>query len=291
MPNGVLGAGNFIVDFVKTIERYPTEQTLANIVSEANGAGGAPYNVLKDLTALGVDFPLAAIGRVGDDDLGKSVLEDCHSQGIDTRFLRMTPGVPTSYTIVMSAQGTGRRTFFHQSGANARLTPSDFDFGPFKGWHLHYGYLLLLDGMDAPDPEFGTGAARMLHEAKQYGLTTSVDLVSEDSDRFQSVVRAPLRYADVAFMNEFELARTTNIEILVDGLVHKGRIAEARRVLDFSGTLVVHWQEGAAVASEDEVVTGGGVNLPPSELASLAGCGDAFAAGFLLAHGDRKSVV
>jgi hypothetical protein len=62
---GVLAAGNFIVDQVKVIDSWPEEQMLANIVSESSHNGGGPYNILKDLRALGVDYPLVASGFGG----------------------------------------------------------------------------------------------------------------------------------------------------------------------------------------------------------------------------------
>jgi len=49
---------------------------------------------------------------------------------------------------------------------------------------FHLGYLLLLDALDQPDAKFGTQAARLLAAAQAAGVKTSVDVVSEDSDRF-----------------------------------------------------------------------------------------------------------
>lgn len=46
---GVAAAGNWIVDHVKVIDAYPEQDTLATILSESRGTGGAPYNVLIDL--------------------------------------------------------------------------------------------------------------------------------------------------------------------------------------------------------------------------------------------------
>jgi hypothetical protein len=44
---------------------------------------------------------------------------------------------------------------------------------------------------DQPDAKFGTKAARLLAEAQEAGLKTSVDAVSEDSDRFAKIVTPP----------------------------------------------------------------------------------------------------
>src|SRR6266581_9552524 len=109
--SGLLAGGNWIVDQVKMIDVYPQPEQLANIGSQAQGTGGAPYNVLVDLARLGVTFPLFAAGLVGRDALGQLILEDCRRHKIDARFLRTTRLAPTSYTDVMTEINGGRRTF------------------------------------------------------------------------------------------------------------------------------------------------------------------------------------
>ena len=185
---GLLAGGNWIIDQVKLVDVYPQREQLANIRSQYQGTGGAPYNVLLDVAKAGADFPLSAAGLVGRDSLGDAILEDCRKHQIETRFLRSSPEAPTSYTDVMTEESDGRRTFFHLRGANALWRGEDLDFGKAKASIFHLGYLLLLDALDEKDPKFGTRAARMLSAAQEAGLRTSVDVVSEDSDRFAQIV-------------------------------------------------------------------------------------------------------
>ena len=44
--SGVLAGGNWIIDQVKIVDVYPQPEQLANIRSEAQGTGGAAFNVL-----------------------------------------------------------------------------------------------------------------------------------------------------------------------------------------------------------------------------------------------------
>src|SRR5205823_8183533 len=186
---GLLAGGNWIMDQVKMIDVYPQRDQLANIRGKTRqGTGGAPYNVLIDLANLGAGFPLMAAGLVGNDALGAGILKDCREHQIDTRYLRATDLADTSYTDVMTEQGNGRRTFFHYRGANALWRGDDLDFHKIKAAIFHLGYLLLLDALDEPDAKFGTKAARLLAAAQSAGLKTSVDVVSEDSDRFAKIV-------------------------------------------------------------------------------------------------------
>src|SRR4051794_29657406 len=117
--SGLLAGGNWIIDQVKMIDVYPQREQLANIRSQSQGTGGAPYNVLIDLARLGASFPLSAAGLVGEDALGREILEDCRKNKIDTKFLAVTKEAPTSYTDVMTEKKGGHRTFFHARGANA----------------------------------------------------------------------------------------------------------------------------------------------------------------------------
>src|SRR5690348_14450171 len=161
--SGLLAGGNWIIDQVKLIDVYPQPEQLGNIRGQSQGTGGAPYNVLIDLAKSGAPFPLFGAGLVGQDDLGRQILADCRSHGINPRWIKTTPKAPTSYTDVMTEQGHGRRTFFHARGANALWDGRELDnFSSVRARIFHLGYLLLLDALDAPDAKFGTKAARLL---------------------------------------------------------------------------------------------------------------------------------
>jgi sugar/nucleoside kinase (ribokinase family) len=294
MRNGIVCAGNFILDRVKLIDVYPAQDTLTNIREESVNNGGSPYSVLLDLSKLGAPFGLEAIGLGGDDADGERIISDCLAHGVATDLLGRTAAAPTSYTDVMTVKATGRRTFFHQRGANALLSAEQFEFTKTKARHLHLGYLLLLDSLDLPDAGFGTVAARVLASAKEHGLTTSFDVVSEDSDRFASLVLPALKHADLVFMNEFELGRTTGLDLVVDGVLNKAVAEEAAiRVLD-SGSmeaLVLHVPDGACAFTRSHgPIWQGSVRMPADRVVGSVGAGDAFAAGFLLAWHEERGV-
>ena len=72
--SGLLAGGNWIIDQVKIVDVFPKRESLANILSQSQGTGGAPYNVLINLAKLGAPFPLAGAGFVGKDADRKSVV-------------------------------------------------------------------------------------------------------------------------------------------------------------------------------------------------------------------------
>jgi sugar/nucleoside kinase (ribokinase family) len=284
--HGILAGGNWVVDRPKIIDVYPTQDALANILQETSCNGGSPYNLLIDLARLEAPFPLAAVGLLGDDSAGNFIRADCHAHGIDTRQLHTSKEAPTSYTDVMTVQSTGRRTFFHQRGANALLDAGHFDFAQSRARIFHLGYLLLLDRLDQADPTEGTVAAAVLARAQAAGLETSVDVVSEDSDRFAQVVLPALSHCDYCVLNEFEAERTTGIDLLRGGDIDLGAARKAALELSKAGVrrwVVIHFPAGAiAVGARGCELTQGSVNLPQSRIAGTVGAGDAFAAGLLL---------
>ena len=293
-PLGILAGGNWIVDAVKIIDVWPQQDALANITSEARGTGGSPFNVLVDLATMGAPFPLEALGLVGNDSNGAFILETCQQLGIQTRSLQTTTAAPTSYTDVMTVKSTGRRTFFHARGANALLGDDHFDFTRASAKILHLGYLLLLDGMDQPCPEFGTVAARVLARAQAAGLKTSIDVVSEDSERFGRIVLPALKYTDYCIMNEFEAGRVTGHTIRTPQGLDQSALRASMEVLLEAGVrerVLVHFPEGGcALSREHEWAQQGSVILPEGYIKGAAGAGDAFTAGVLLGWHENKSI-
>jgi sugar/nucleoside kinase (ribokinase family) len=286
--SGVLAGGNWIIDQVKLIDVLPQREQLANIRRKvAYGTGGAPYNVLVDLAKAGVDFPLWGAGLVGKDAFGDQILADCKKLKIDAKFLKATPNADTSYTDVMTEQNGGRRTFFHYRGANALWRGEDLDFSKSKAKIFHLGYLLLLDALDEPDAKFGTKAARMLAAAQEAGMKTSVDVVSEDSDRFTKVVAPALKFCDYCVLNEIEAGKTAGFKIRqADGKLDTVALRHAAGALLQMGVkevVVIHFPEGAfARTRKGDDVWQSSLKLPDKYIAGTAGAGDAFCTGTLL---------
>ncbi len=291
--SGLLAAGNFIVDHVKLIDYYPSEEMLASILREKSSNGGGPYNVLKDLAKMGAGFPLAAAGLIGSDATGDWILADCADHGIDTRALRRTDRAPTSYTDAFTVESTGRRTFFHQRGANSLLAPEHFDFASSSARLFYLGYLMLLETLDAVDPADGrTGASRVLEAASQAGHVTVADMVSVEHADFARSAAASLPFLDWFILNELEAGKLVGLPLRAGGRPDWMAIEAAATALLELGVrqgVVIHFVEGAVAAVKDgTLVRQGSVILPEGFIKGATGAGDAFAAGFLAGlHDDH----
>ena len=290
-PKGILGAGNWIVDHIKVIDAWPNQDTLANIRTEFRGTGGAPCNVLIDLAKLGADFPLTGAGIVGQDEPGDWILKTCQKFGVNTGLIRRTDQQPTSYTDVMTVERTGRRTFFHQRGANMLLDADSIRVDSSNAKIFHLGYLLLLDRLDEPCARFGTRAAELLAKASELGFITCVDVVSEASDRFGRVVSPALPFLDIIFLNEFEAAGVFSLEIRRGGKIDVPTLLKTAETLLAAGVrrwAIIHFPEGVLAASRDgRRIFQPSLMVPPNQIAGAAGAGDALAAGLLLGYHDE----
>lgn len=287
--HGLLAGGNFIIDHVKLINAWPEQDMLAFIHDETSSNGGGPYNVLKDLAAMRVGYPLESAGLVGQDTNGGWILRDCQSAGIDITQLHQTAAAPTSYTDAMTVAGSGRRTFFHQLGANALLGEAHFDFSRTRAKIFHLGYLMLLSEMDRLLPDGRTIASRVLEAAQQAGLLTSVDLVSSNQPQFRQITTASLPFTDYLIVNEIEAGKATGLDFK-SSPPDLDRIKTAAQCLLIAGVrreVIIHFEAGAVVAGKNGAVHHQpSLRLPAGFIAGATGAGDAFAAGYL--HGTHE---
>jgi sugar/nucleoside kinase (ribokinase family) len=268
---GITCAGTWIVDRVKTIDSFPAEDHLATILAETRGGGGGAHNVVIDLALMEAPFPLRAQGVVGTDEDGKWLIQEAYKAGIDVGGLRTTKEAQTSYTDVMVVKSTGRRTFFHNRGANRLLEDDDLDPGNSRIFHL--ANLTLLDRIDF-------SAARTLQRLRASGVKTSVDVADADKARFAEILLPALEHIDYLILNEHEAGNAADIPIRkADGSFDKDALAAAARKLRRDNLVVVHMPEGAFAASAE-----GETWLPskkPEKIVSALGAGDALCAGVL----------
>ena len=98
MKAGIACAGNWIVDVVHDIERWPSEGDLVRISAQSMGVGGGAANVCSDLISLGAGFPVAALGCIGDDEHAEVVLEHLRRLNIADSGLHRLPQTATAHT-------------------------------------------------------------------------------------------------------------------------------------------------------------------------------------------------
>ena len=276
---GIAVAGNILIDRINDIAKYPGAGELTKIVAIKAATGGSVPNVGIDLKRLDPSLPVLALGRIGRDADGELAVRTLSGEGLDCSELTRSDE-RTSFTEVMSEVG-GQRTFFTYPGASDEFGLEDIDLDRLAGYKmLHLAYYLLLKRIDEGDGE------RILKAASERGVKTSIDLVSENSDRY-SIVLPSLKYTDNLIINELEAGKLTGIEPTDENLV---AIAQALLSLGVRERVIIHKKELGLVVNKNGAVTAiGSFDLPRGFIKGTTGAGDAFCAGALYAIHEDKS--
>lgn len=268
---GIVVAGSVLVDKINEISAFPECGELTQITSIQNAVGGCVPNVALDLKKISPETPIFAVGKIGADEEGEFVKKVLADGGVDVKGLVTTDKDRTSFTDVMSVKG-GQRTFFTYAGASADFGTCDIDFENMNAEILHLGYFLLLDKVDN-----GEGL-EILKKAKEMGIKTSIDLVSENSDRY-SLVLPCLEYTDYLIINELEAGKLTGIEPSDENLE---KIAYKLKELGVKEKVVIHKFDRAVCLSDEGYTVMAAYDVPQSYIKGKTGAGDAFCAGTLM---------
>ncbi len=296
---GIAVAGNMIVDMLYPTNGMPKPGELVTITGDVGkSVGGCLCNDVVDFAKLDPDMHLVAVGRTGDDEAGRYIMGQLEQyKNIDLSHVKIT-GV-SSFTLVMADQISTQRTFYHCRGGNAALCEEDFDWDKLDVDLLHVGYILLLDTLDEEDPVYGTRMAKLLKAAQDHGIKTSIDVVSEASDRFKRLVTPAMKYTDYCVINEVEASATTGIELRTeDGkliMENFPKALQAMKELGVSTWTVIHCPEiGVGLDENNNYVEVPSLKLPAGYIKGTVGAGDAFCSGVLYAAWkgqDLKSAI
>ena len=285
---GIAVAGNMIVDLLYPIHGIPAAGELTTITSSPiHSTGGLLCNCGMDLALLDPELTITALGRVGTDAEGDVVLNAMRRcPNIDLQYVKREGA--TSFTFVMADEITKQRTFYQFRGANAAFCEDDIPWDDLNVDLLHVGYILLMDALDAPDDEYGTKMARLLHSAQSRGIKTSVDVVTEAGDRFRKLVIPALKYTDYCIINESEASATTGIPLRTEdgSLIAENMPAALQKMkeLGVSTWAVIHCPEaGFGLDENNHFITVPSLKLPEGYIKGTVGAGDAYCSGVLYA--------
>jgi adenosine kinase len=280
----VLGIGNAIVDVIARaeddflvaqgmhkgtmalIDEARAEQIYAAMGPAVESSGGSAANTIVGVASFGARA--AFVGKVNDDELGRTFAHDIRSAGVayDTPPASEGPSTARCYIMVTP---DGERTMNTYLGAAQDLHPNDIDEGQVTSAAVTYleGYL-----WDPPHAkEAFVKAAGIAHMAGRRVALTLSDAFCVDRYRaeFLDLIRKGI--VDIVFANERELHslyETADFDTAVKVLRGEAKLA-----------VVTRSEKGCVVVSRDavEVVPA----EPVAQVADVTGAGDLFAAGFL----------
>ncbi|MBQ7288241.1 MAG: carbohydrate kinase family protein [Clostridia bacterium] len=274
------------MDMVKTIESYPNVGMLSTITDVKLSVGGCVPNTGINLAKIDSTVSLEAIGQIGNDENGRYAVAQMEKYGMRTDKISVTADAPTSFSDVMS-QPSGERTFFHSRGANATFSPANIDISKINSSILHIGYILLLDSFDQPDSEYGTVMARFLHDVREAGIKTSIDVVSSNDADYNRTISPALKYCNYFIVNEIECCGIWGLDPYNEnGEIQTDRIRLAMEKCVEHGVaekVVVHSKKVSFCldAKSGNFTAVPSLKIPRELIKGSVGAGDAFCAACL----------
>jgi ribokinase len=258
----VLVIGDANPDLVLTGDVVPAFGQAETLVDSADLVlGGSAAIVACGLARLGVTTALAA--TVGDDVYGGFVREALEERGVDTRWVRIDPAVPTGISVVLSGSDRAILTF---PGTIASTGPEIIDEDLLTSVrHVHSASMFLL-------PRLSQHLPGVLARARATGATTSVD-TNWDPAQTWAGIDGLLDHTDVLLPNTAELLALTG---------HVDRDEAARVVLGHGCQVALKdGADGGVLWRAPDLVT----QVPAPDVVAIdtTGAGDTFDAGFISA--------
>lgn len=287
---GVVGLGNALVDVLARIDDdrligemgltrggmelvdaagYARLADMLGRLRPAKASGGSARNTIAALAHMG--GRTAFIGKVGRDENGRFVLDDCRRAGIEP-FFTLSDTEPTGVASTLISQD-GQRTFGTFLGAAALLRAEDLRADQLRGYDMLY-----VEGYLTQDHDMIERAMQLAREA---GLGVALDLASynvveNDRDFFAHLLTDCV---DLVFANEEESLAFT-------------READARRAVGLLAALTGEAVVKVGARGAYAAVGGETVHVPAAEsvrVVDTTAAGDFFAAGYLLGRNHACS--
>lgn len=284
-----VGIGNAVVDIISPchnhfLERMGIEKgvmqligaeraefLLENMQERRQVAGGSVANTIAGLGALGLST--AFVGRVRDDEIGRSYVADLAATGTDFINAPANGGeLPTSRSMIFVTPD-GERSMNTYLGISTELGPDDVSDAVAGNAELLFleGYLF---DKDKGKAAFMAAARAARAGGGKAGITLSDPFCV---DRHRDDFRALVRELDFVIGNEHEWKSLYETEDLGAAL---------ERAAEDSGTIV------CTRSGHDVVLVEGGetVTVPVQTVTPVdaTGAGDQFAAGFLYGMATGK---
>ncbi|MBU3055971.1 bifunctional 5-dehydro-2-deoxygluconokinase/5-dehydro-2-deoxyphosphogluconate aldolase [Pseudomonas indica] len=261
---------------------------LEDVSSFAKYLGGSSANIAFGTARLGLKS--AMLTRVGDDHMGRFLVESLQREGCDIRAIKVDPQRLTALVLLgIKDRETFPLVFYRENCADMALCEEDIDEG-----YIASSKALLITGTHFSTESVFKASSRALDYAEKHDVRRVLDIdyrpvlwgltgKAEGENRF--VASAEVSAHLQRILPRFDLIVGTEEEFLIAGGC-EDLIGALRKVRELSAaTLVVKLGalgctviRGAIPASLDDAEVHRGIRV---EVLNVLGAGDAFLSGFL----------
>ncbi|MEX3982592.1 5-dehydro-2-deoxygluconokinase [Paraburkholderia sp. EG287A] len=261
---------------------------LEDVSTFAKYLGGSSANIAFGCARLGLKS--AMLTRVGDDHMGRFLVETLTKEGCDTSHVRVDPERLTALVLLgLKDRDTFPLIFYRENCADMAVDPGDFDEA-----FIASSKALLITGTHFSTEQVNRTSLTALDYARRNNVRTVLDIdyrpvlwgltgKADGETRFvasegvSAHLQRILPHFDLVIGTEEEFRIAGGKESLVDAL-RRVREVTGATLLVKRGPLGCQIVEGAVPASMDDLPMQRGVEV---EVLNVLGAGDAFASGFL----------
>lgn len=262
----IICVGILVADVLgKPVDSFPEKGKLGLVDKMSLQIGGCAANVAIDLARLGINTTI--IGKIGEDNFGKFMLESLNSEKVDVSGLKIDKNVSSSASMVMIS-GDGERSIFHSFGANAKFGFDDINLDVVRKSKI----LLIAGTFLMPDFD-GEGARKLLKFAKENDVLCCMDTAWDSKGEWLKKIESSLEYLDW-FMPSYDEACE------LSGKTKPAEIALFFQSKGVKNVIVKMGSEGCFVKTEKD--DGFAVEaFTKVKAVDTSGAGDSFCAGFI----------
>ena len=141
MEYDVVGVGYCAVDYLGIVPRYADLDTKMEMSPFIKQGGGPAATAMVTVARLG--GRASYVGKVGDDDFGRFMLDQLALEGVDTSQVGIEPGAESQFAFIVVDGETGKRTIYWTRSGVPSLRPDEV-----KREHILSAKVLLVDGHD-----------------------------------------------------------------------------------------------------------------------------------------------
>ena len=258
----IVGIGASTLDRFIVVDHYPTGREVQQVVSSTTDGGGPVATALAVAGKYGACT--AMIDSIGDDMVGRHILDDFEKYNVNTNAIQVERGAKSGVATILVKQSTGERAVFFE-----RSTATEPDFLEVHKQLIEDAYILHINGRHRQLMRSAMAVA------KEAGTIISLDGGAQRYDEDMKAITEDSHIVIVARDYAEKYTGTTNLEDACRIIHDRGALIAG--VTDGANGSYFVWPNGTAYRCEP---------FPQKSIVDTTGAGDSFHGAFLanLAH-------
>lgn len=253
----IVGIGASTLDRFIVVDHYPTGREVQQVVSSTTDGGGPVATALAVAGKYGART--AMIDSIGDDMVGRHILDDFKKYNVNTNAIQVESGTNSGVATILVKQSTGERAVFFE-----RSTATEPDFLEVHKQLIEDAYILHINGRHRQLMRSAMAVA------KEAGTIISLDGGAQRYDEDMKPITEDSHIVIVARDYAEKYTGATNLEDACRIIHDRGALIAG--VTDGANGSYFVWPDGTAYRCEP---------FPQKSIVDTTGAGDSFHGAFL----------